>query len=62
MKPAKFKAFLFPKPYSDGKFPIYIRIYQNRKSSYVSIGHSISAGHGMKTMMKPGSNAQLTPN
>jgi len=44
MKPAKFKAFLFPKPYSDGKFPIYIRIYQNRKSSYVSIGHSIPAG------------------
>ena len=44
MKPAKFKAFLFSKPYSDGKFPIYIRIYQNRKSSYVSIGHSIPAG------------------
>jgi site-specific recombinase XerD len=44
MKPAKFKAFLFPKPYSDGNFPIYIRIYQNTKSSYVSVGHSIPVG------------------
>ena len=44
MKPAKFKAIIFPEPYSDGKHPIYIRIYQNRKSSYVSIGHSIPSG------------------
>jgi site-specific recombinase XerD len=44
MKPAKFKAFLFPKPYSDGHYPIYIRIYHNAKSSYVSVGHSIPLG------------------
>jgi len=41
MKSAKFKALLFPKPYSNGDYPIYIRIYQNGKSNYVSIGHSI---------------------
>jgi integrase len=44
MKPAKLKACLFPKPYSNGYYPIYIRIYQNTKSSYVSIGHSIPEG------------------
>ncbi len=44
MKPAKFKAYLFPKPYSNGFYPVYIRIYQNRKISYVSIGHSIPQG------------------
>jgi len=41
MKLAKFRAFLFPKPYSNGEYPIYIRIYHHAKSSYVSIGHSI---------------------
>lgn len=44
MKFAKFKAFLFPKPYSNGLYPVYIRIYQNRKSNYVSAGHSIPQG------------------
>jgi integrase/recombinase XerD len=44
MKPAKFKALLFPKPYSNGLYPIYIRIYQNAKSSYVSVGHSVPQG------------------
>lgn len=44
MKPAKVKAFLFPKPYSNGEFPIFLRIYKNRKSSYVSSGYSIPAG------------------
>ena len=52
MKPAKITAFLFPKPYSNGEHPIFIRITQNRKSSYVSTGYSIPAGawddgHGM---------------
>ena len=41
MKKAKIRAFLFPKPYSNGEYPIFIRIYHNTKSSYVSIGHSI---------------------
>jgi integrase/recombinase XerD len=41
---AKFKAFLFPQPYSNGEYPIYIRIYKDRKSSYVSSGYSIPAG------------------
>ena len=41
MKKAKIRAFLFPKPYSNGEYPIYIRIYLNAKSSYVSIGYSI---------------------
>lgn len=44
MKPAKFKALLFPQPYSNGEYPIFIRIYQLRKSSYLSIGHSIPQG------------------
>ncbi|MBN1234086.1 MAG: site-specific integrase [Candidatus Coatesbacteria bacterium] len=44
MKQAKFKALLFPKPYSNGLYPIYIRIYQNRKSNYISMGHSIPQG------------------
>ena len=41
MKKAKIRASLFPKPYSNGEYPIFIRIYHNAKSSYVSIGHSI---------------------
>ncbi len=44
MKPAKFKALLFPQPYSNGLYPIYIRIYQNKKINYVSVGHSIPPG------------------
>ncbi len=44
MKEAKFKALLFSKPYSNGDYPIFIRISLNRKSSYVSVGHSIPAG------------------
>lgn len=44
MKAATFRPFLFTKPYSDGLHPVYIRIYQNRKSSYVSTGHEIPRG------------------
>jgi len=44
MKPAKITPFLFPKPYSNGEYPIYIRITQNRKSSYISTGYSIPSG------------------
>ena len=44
MKPAKITPFLFPKPYSNGEFPIYIRITQNRKSSYISTGYSVPFG------------------
>jgi integrase len=44
MKIVKFKAFLFPKPYANREHPIFIRIYLNRKSSYVSIGYSIPLG------------------
>jgi len=43
MKPAKIYAFLFPQPYSNGNYPVYIKIYQNRKANYISIGHSIPA-------------------
>lgn len=38
---AKIKATLFPKPYSNGEYPVYIRIYYNGKSSYVKSGFSI---------------------
>jgi len=44
MKQAKITAFLFPKPYSNGEHPIFIRITQNRKSNYVSVGYSVPAG------------------
>lgn len=44
MSTAKITAFLFPKQYSNGEFPIYIRITQNRKSNYVSVGYSVPAG------------------
>jgi len=44
VKPARFKPFLFTKPYSDGRYPVYIRIYQSRRSSYVSTGHAIPKG------------------
>lgn len=44
MIPARFKAVLFPKPYADGYHPIYIRIYQKRKSNYISVGRSIPKG------------------
>lgn len=38
---AKIKAILFPKPYLNGEYPVYIRIYFNGKSSYVKTGYSI---------------------
>jgi hypothetical protein len=41
---AKFKAILFPKAYSNGEYPVYIRIYFRGKSSYISTGHSIPSG------------------
>lgn len=41
---AKIKAILFPKPYLNGEFPVYIRIYFNGKSSYVKTGYSIPSG------------------
>jgi len=41
---SKMKGFLFPKPYSNGEFPVYIRIYFNAKTSYISAGFSISSG------------------
>jgi integrase len=41
---AKFRAILFPKAYSNGEFPVYIRIYFRGKSSYLSAGHSIPSG------------------
>jgi integrase/recombinase XerD len=41
-KKMKIKAFLFTKPYSDGKHPIYIRIYRDAKSNYVNTGYSIN--------------------
>lgn len=44
MKPATFKAILFPRPYSKDHYPVYIRIYQNKKSSYLSVGILIPAG------------------
>ena len=40
----KLKAYLFPKPYSNGEFPIFIRAYSNGKSSYISAGYSIPSG------------------
>ena len=40
----KIKAVLYHSTYSDGTKPIYIRITQNRKSNYVSVGHSIPTG------------------
>lgn len=41
---AKIKASLFPKPYSNGEFPVFIRIYFNGKSSYIKSGYSIPSG------------------
>ena len=41
---AKFKAVLYSPAYSNGEFPIYIRIYCNRKLRYLSTGHSIPPG------------------
>jgi len=43
MKP-KFRAVIFPKPYSKGEFPLFIQIYFNTKRSYISAGYSIPAG------------------
>lgn len=40
----KIKASLFPKPYLNGEYPVYIRIYFNGKSSYVKSGYSIPSG------------------
>jgi site-specific recombinase XerD len=40
----KIRAFLFPKPYSNGEFPLYIQIYQAGKRSYISAGYSIPLG------------------
>ena len=44
MAELKIRAVLYPRIYSDGTQPILIRITQNRKSNYISIGHSIPAG------------------
>ena len=41
---AKIKAFLFPQPYTNGEFPIFIKLYYNKKRSYVSAGYSIPEG------------------
>jgi integrase len=41
---AKIKASLFPKAYSNGEFPVFIRIYFNGKSSYIKSGYSIPSG------------------
>jgi integrase len=41
---SKLKGFLFPQPYSNGEFPVYIRIYFNGKTSYLSAGFSIPSG------------------
>lgn len=41
---AKIKAILFPKPYLNGEYPVYIRVYFNGKSSYVKTGYSIPSG------------------
>jgi len=38
------KGFLFPQPYSNGEYPVYIRIYFKGKTSYLSAGFSIPAG------------------
>lgn len=43
-KKPKMKGFLFPNPYSNGEFPVYIRIYYNAKTSYISAGFSIPSG------------------
>lgn len=40
----KLKAVVFPKPYSSGELPIFIRIYLDQKSSYISSGYSIPSG------------------
>jgi site-specific recombinase XerD len=40
----KIKASLFPKPYLNGEYPVFIRIYFNGKSSYVKSGYSIPSG------------------
>jgi tRNA nucleotidyltransferase/poly(A) polymerase len=44
MAELKIRAVLYPRIYSDGSQPILIRITQNRKSSYISVGHSIPSG------------------
>ena len=44
MKQPKLKAILFPKPYSNGEHPVFIRIYHDKKSSYISTGHSVPSG------------------
>ena len=41
MEKIKIKAVLYPKIYSNGTQPIFIRITQNRKSRYISVGYSI---------------------
>jgi len=41
---SKMKGFLFPQPYSNGEFPVYIRIYYKAKTSYISAGFSIPSG------------------
>lgn len=38
------KGYLFPKPYSNGEFPIYIRIYFNAKTNYIPAGYEIPSG------------------
>ena len=44
MSDLKIKAVLYPSTYSNGLRPIYIRITQNRKSKYISVGYSIPEG------------------
>jgi len=41
---SKMKGYLFPQPYSNGEFPVYIRIYYKAKTSYISAGFSIPSG------------------
>jgi integrase/recombinase XerD len=43
MKP-KFRAIIFPKPYSNGEFPLFIQIYLEAKRSYISAGYCIPLG------------------
>ncbi|NVO04042.1 MAG: hypothetical protein HXX09_15205 [Bacteroidetes bacterium] len=44
MSDLKIKAVLYPSTYTNGLRPIYIRITQNRKSTYLSVGYSIPEG------------------
>jgi integrase/recombinase XerD len=41
---AKIRALLFPKPYSNGEFPLFIQIYFKGKRSYIKSGYSIPSG------------------